>query len=240
MSNKWLCEEYGHVWNLAAEKCTVCGIPVSSITLPSEQQIEFDNLNDTVKTDEYETILTLRLKTYGTPEQAAQTLERFKSEVALQHFDVDYYTEYTRLRDSNKIETFDVIDITSSNDVRTIMDLQPKEPAHINPNKFTLLGDSINEIVDEFEISKRKYMSTDDVLTGAYFVTDLTTGLSLSYVTHDLGLFDRLQPRRQHGNALCWLQIIDSVRGLGGDRRARDGDHGGTRRRVVQSTFKVV
>lgn len=224
MSLDWDCKVMGHSWNLTAEKCTVCGIPVSSITLPSEQQIEFDKLNDTVKTDEYETILTLRLKTYGTPEQAAQTLERFKSEVALQHFDVDYYTEYTRLRDSNKIETFDVIDITSSNDVRTIIGLQPKEPAHINPNKFTLLGDSTKEITsDYFEIIKRKYVSTEDVLTGEYFVKDIQTGLSLYYVTHDIMLLNRLKPRRQHGNALCWLQIIDSVSEL-----------------VVQSTFKVV
>ena len=96
MSNKWLCEEYGHVWNLAAEKCTMCGIPVSSITLPSEQQIEFDNLNDTVKTDEYEIVITLSIKTFGTKEQAEQTLARFKSEVALQHFDVTYGMEFIK------------------------------------------------------------------------------------------------------------------------------------------------
>lgn len=110
MSGKaWDCRPNGHIWNLAAKKCTMCGLAVSDMTLTPEQREEFNRLNNSVKSDNHEIVITLKIKTFGTKEQAEQTLARFKSEVALQHFDVTYGTEF--IRDSKTLAEL-VVDST--------------------------------------------------------------------------------------------------------------------------------
>lgn len=217
------CKHDGHIWNLAAEKCAVCGLAVSDVTLTPEQREEFTRLNDTVKNDNYEIVITLKIKTYGTKEQAERTLVRFKSEVALQHFDVTYGTEF--IRDSTTFAERFTTDYVSVNEVRSIIDrtFGDKVEPDVEFPEFLPNYDLITETVDDFEISKRKYMASDKVMTGNYFVRDIQTGLTLSYLTHDLMLLDRLEARRQLGNTFCWLQIVDRVSEL-----------------VVDSIFKVV
>jgi len=158
----WACKRDGHIWNLAAEKCTMCGLAVSDVKVTREQYAEFDKLNDTVKNDNFEIVVTLKIKTYGTREQAEKTFARFKSEVALQHFEVTYGTEF--IKDSKTpVEQFSS-DYMSQNAIRSILDRTFGEKVDENvdfPTKsYTLLDESTTD-VDDFRIYQKIAKYTD-------------------------------------------------------------------------------